>query len=129
MAAIVLSNAGRSVCADALGAVMEFVDIYDGTRAATPDTAIGAQVKLVRFTLNATPFAAASNGVAAANAVATVQALATGTATWCRILNVGGTVLADGDVGTSGQEVNLNTVSIVSGGDVSITSGTLTQTA
>ena len=130
MAAIVLSNAGRSVGADAIGAAMKYIDIYDSPRPATPDTAITSQIKLARVTLNATPFAAASNGVAAASAIAATTGLATGTAAWCRILaSDGTTVIADGDVGTSGQEVNLSTTSIESAGAVTITSGSLTQTA
>jgi hypothetical protein len=43
--------------------------IYSGTRPATADTALGAQVLLAECTLNATAFGAAANRVATANAV------------------------------------------------------------
>jgi hypothetical protein len=54
------------------------------------------------------------------------SANATGTATWFRIVTSGGTHVIDGNVGTSGSDLNLSTTSIVSGASVSITSFTIT---
>lgn len=103
--------------------------IYDGTRAATADTAVGAQVLLAELTFSATAFGAATT---ASPAVATAAAItsdasanATGTASWFRIRNGSGTTIADGNVGTSGEDLNLNTVSIVAGAVVSISAGTI----
>jgi hypothetical protein len=51
---------------------------------------------------------------------------ATGTAGYFRLTTSGGTAVAQGDVGTSGADMNLNTVSIVAGGPISVTSATIT---
>lgn len=128
-----LTNAAASAAADA---VVDSIDtggagklrIYDGTQAATADTAIGAQVKLAELTFSATAFGAASNGVATAAAITQdSSADATGTATWFRVINGSGTTIFDGTVGTSGADLNLNTTSIVAGAAVSVTSFTYTQ--
>ena len=50
-----------------------------------------------------------------------------GTAAWFRIATSGGTAHIDGTVGTSGADLNLNTVTIVAGGPIAITSMTLTM--
>jgi hypothetical protein len=54
----------------------------------------------------------------------------TGTAAVARIKEGGGTVIADGlTVGTSATDIVLNSTSITSGQQVSITSGTITHSA
>jgi hypothetical protein len=105
--------------------------IYDGTQATDADTALGAQVLLAELTMNATAFAAASGGSASANAITSdSSANATGTATWFRLVKSDGTtVIMDGSVGTSGANLNLNSVSITSGATVSVTSFTVTMAA
>lgn len=99
--------------------------IYSGTRPATGGT---ATTLLVELTLGS-PFAgAAANGVLTANAVTPGTAVATGTAAWARILKADGTTIAiDLGVGTSGAELNLATLSIVSGATVSVSSLTITR--
>lgn len=106
-----------------------YLRIYDGTQPATADTAIGAQVLLAELRLNATAFGAGAAGVATANAItADSSANATGTASWFRALKSDGTtVIYDGSVGTSGSDLNLNTVSIVAGAAVSVSSFTMTE--
>lgn len=103
--------------------------IYDGTQAATASTAISGQVKLAELVMNATAFPGASAGVLTANAITSdTSAAATGTASWFRLLKSDGTtVLLDGSVGTSGADLNLNSVSITSGGTVACTSFTITH--
>lgn len=102
--------------------------IYDGTRPAGPGTAVTSQVLLAELTCNATFAAAASGGVLTLNAITQdSSANATGTATWFRIVTSGGTAVLDGDVGTSGSDLNLTTVSIVATQPVSITSATITE--
>jgi hypothetical protein len=107
-----------------------FLRIYDGTQPTDADTALGAQVKLAELTLNATAFAAASAGSKAANAItADSSADATGTATWGTLTTSAGTRYMDFSVGTSGANLNLNSVAISSGANVSVSSFTVTQAA
>jgi hypothetical protein len=128
-----LTNAAASAAADA---VVDRIDtggagtikIYTGTIPTDADTAIGAQVLLATLTFSATAFGAASNGVATANAITSDTAAdATGTAAWARIANGAGTTQMDVTVGTSGDDINFNTVSFVTGATVAITSLTYTQ--
>lgn len=99
--------------------------ILDGTQATDADTAIGAQVTLAQVTFNATAWAAASAGSKAANAfTADSSADATGTASWYRMRTSGSTACWDGSCGTSGANLNFNSVSITSGSSVNITSFT-----
>ena len=56
------------------------------------------------------------------------SANATGTASWFRMVTQsGGSTIADGSVGTSGCDLNLNTTAITAGSTVSITSFTITM--
>ena len=50
----------------------------------------------------------------------------TGTAAWARIADGAGVAVVDSDVSTTGAGINLNTVSIVAGGPVRLTSGSIT---
>lgn len=129
-----LTNAAASAAADAVvdlidgGAAAGTIKIYDGTIPTNADTAIGAQVLLATLTFSDPAFGAASNGVATASAITSdSSADATGTATWARIADSNGTTIMDVTVGTTGEDINLNTVSIVAGAQVSITSLTYTQ--
>ena len=98
--------------------------IYDGSR---PASGGAATTLLAELTCNATFAPSASGGVLTLNAITTDStANATGTATWFRITTSGGTWMIDGNVGTSGSDLNLNTTSIVSGAAVSVTAFTIT---
>jgi hypothetical protein len=99
--------------------------IYSGSR---PATGGAATTLLAELTCNATFAPAASGGVLTLNAITQdSSANATGTATWFRIVKSDGTThVMDGDVGTSGSDLNLNTTSLVSGGPVAVTSFVLT---
>jgi hypothetical protein len=103
--------------------------IYNGTRPANPGTAITSQTMLVELTCNASAFApAASGGVLTANAISNGTAAATGTASWFRLFQSNGTTaIVDGDVGTSGSDLNLNNTSIATSQTVSVTSFTVTE--
>jgi hypothetical protein len=102
--------------------------IYSGSQPATPATAISGQTLLAELTLGSPAFGAASNGVATANSItADSSADATGTAAWFRVVSSGGTGLWDGSVATSGADLNLDSVSIVAGGNVSVSSFTFTE--
>jgi hypothetical protein len=100
--------------------------IYDGTRPATGGT---ATTLLAELTCNATFAAGASSGVLTLNSITQdSSANATGTATWFRIVKSDGTThVLDGNVGTSGSDLNLTTTSIVSAQPVSISSFVLTE--
>lgn len=101
--------------------------IYTGTQPATADdTATGTL--LATFTLSDPAFGSASSGtITLAGTPKTVAAGNTGTAGWFRIETSTPTKVLDGAVGTSGQQINLNTTSITSGVNVTITSGTITM--
>lgn len=98
---------------------------YSGSRPATGGT---ATTKLAELTCNATFAPSASGGVLTLNAItADSSADATGTATWFRIVKSDGTTFVmDGDVGTSGSDLNMNSTSFTAGGSVSTTSFTIT---
>jgi len=82
---------------------------------------------LAEFTMG-TPFApAASGGVLSPTMPAQVNAGNTGTAGYWRLTTSAGVAVAQGTLGTSGSDINLNTLSIVSGGPVVLSSWTLTD--
>ena len=99
--------------------------IYNGTR---PATGGAATTLLAELICNATAFAAAATGgVLTLNAISQdASADATGTATWFRIVTSADAFVLDGDVGTSGSDLNMDSVSFVAGGTVDVTSFTIT---
>jgi hypothetical protein len=109
------------------------INIYSGSVPTDADTALGAQVLLAQLTMNASSFGAATDAapgalITAAAITADSSANNTGTASFFRLLTQdAGTVIAQGSVGTSGEDLNLNTVSITSGSTVSISAFTITM--
>ncbi len=106
--------------------------VFDGTQPTDADTALGAQVLLAELTLNSTAFAAASAGSKAANAITQdSSANATGTASWASLYASARTSAGTMDMsaGTSGANLNLNSVAISAGAAVSVSSLTITQAA
>ena len=105
--------------------------IYDSTGTGRPATggAVTTQVLLAELTCNATFAPGASGGVLTLNAITQdSSANATGTATWFRIVKADGTsFVLDGNVGTSGSDLNLTTTSIVITQPVSVTSFVITE--
>lgn len=125
-------NAALIAEADAVCALLNngYIRIYTGAAPANPQAAAtGTLLAELRFA--ATAFGAANGtGLSTANAIAGVTAGNTGTAGYCRILKSDGTTaIADLTVGTSGQDLNLNSLSIATGASVSITSFTYQATA
>jgi len=103
--------------------------IYDATGGvpANVGTALGSQVLLAELTCNATFAPGASGGVLTLNAITQdSSANATGTAAFFRLTTSGGTAIVQGTVGTSGEDLNLNTLNIVELGPVAVTSFTIT---
>lgn len=102
--------------------------IYNGTEPATADTALSGNTVLATFTLSATAFGNAASGVITlAGVPLTVAASASGTASFFRLLRFDNAVVLQGSVNTSGAQLNLNTTTITSGVNVTITSGTVTM--
>lgn len=129
-----ITTAAQNAAADA---VVDLVDvggagslrIYSGTAPATANAALSGNTLLAQLAMSATAFGSAAAGVATAAAITQdSSADATGTATFFRILAGNGTtVVMQGEVGTSGADLNLNSVAISSGAAVSVSSLTYTQ--
>jgi hypothetical protein len=108
--------------------------VADGTQPTDADTSLGAQVDLADLAFGSTAFAAASAGSKAANAITQdSSANASSTATWATLIisanAFSGARLMDMSVGTSGANLNLNSVAISSGAAVAVSSLTITQAA
>jgi hypothetical protein len=104
--------------------------IYTGAQPATADTAASGTL-LVTITLPATPFGAASAGVASKSGTWSAAAGAAGTAGWFRIVTSGAASPIDGAVTATGGggELELDNVVIASAQVVTINTFTLTQPA
>lgn len=106
------------------GAGAGLLRIYNGTRPATCGT---ATTLLAELTFSDPSFPAASAGVLTANAItADPSADNTGTATWFRSVDSTGTCVIDGNCGTSGSDLNFNSVDISAGQEVSCASFVIT---
>lgn len=101
------------------------LEIYAGTDTAGTNNAEGTL--LASFTLGS-PFApAAASGVQSPTLPAATTGVAAGTAGWARVTKADGTTaVMDLTVGTSGAQINLNTLTISVGVAVSVTSWTIT---
>ena len=106
------------------------IRIYSGTEPTTAETAIGAQVLLAELTFGNPAFntgaivTTGNDRVMSANAItADSGANADGTASFFRCTNAAAsTTYYQGTVGTSGQQLNLTNLNIVTDGVVSISS-------
>lgn len=134
-----LTTAAANAMADALddyintGGVGKII-IYDGTPPANAGASLVSNNALVTFDASNGPvlnpmFGAASSGtITLSGTPLTAAASLSGTASFFRIYkNDGTTVVAQGSVSTTGAQLNLNTVSITSSVNVTITSGTITM--
>lgn len=105
-----------------------FLRIYSGTPPATADTALSGNTLLAELPLSTTAFGAAASGVLTANSITDeASAPATGTATFFRLVTSAGVAIVQGSVGTSGADLNLNTVSITTADVVEVTSFVITE--
>ena len=109
-----IAHAAANAAANALLALANggTMKLYNGAKPASANVAVSSQTMLSSHGLSATAFQAAVNGVAAANPIGNAAAAATGTATWFRVFTSGGAAVFDGTVGTSGCNLNLNSVDI-----------------
>ncbi len=131
--AIALDTTTRNNRLDEITATMDAgtgaatLTIYDGTRPAT-GAAVTTQNVLATLTFSDPAFPAAAAGTMTANAITDdSSADATGTASWFRVEDSDSNFVLDGDVGTSGSDLNLNSVAITAGVTVSISSFVLTS--
>lgn len=132
-----ISNASAIAACNAVvdlldaGAGAATIQIRTGAQPADPDTAASGTL-LATLTCSDPAFGnaadAAPGAIATANAITDdTSADATGTAGYFRALDSDSNAIIDGEVGTSGADMNLNTVSITSGATVSVTSWTVTM--
>jgi hypothetical protein len=125
-------NAQLQALADLIdaGAAGGKVKVYSGTQPATGDTALSGNTLLGTLTFATTCAASIAAGVLTFAAITEdSSADATGTATFARLTDSNDVSVIDLDVGTSGASINLNTTSIVTGGPIRLTSGTITAPA
>lgn len=118
------SRADQITTARDAGAGAGLIRIYDGAR---PAKGGAVTTLLAELTFSDPSSPSAASGVLTASTITGANAVATGTATWYREVDSNGLFVLDGDVGTSGSDLNLNTVSIVTGNPVNITSYVVTE--
>jgi hypothetical protein len=120
-----LRNTWLAALTTALGATATLV-IYSGSAPASC-AASATGTLLATETLSNPAFPAPSAGAMSLSGVPlSVNAAATGTAGYFRLLDGSSVCHCQGVVGTSGADMNFNTVSFVSGAPVIVTSFTLT---
>jgi len=122
------ANAITAACDAGTAAVME---IRTGTKPASPDDSATGTL-LASITLNDPSFGTSVDGVITLDdspALTDSSADTTGTAGHFRIKTSAGVGVVDGTVTATGGggDVTLNTISIVSGAAVTVTSGTITE--
>ncbi len=101
------------------------IKIYTGTQPANGDAALSGNTLLGTLTYS-DPNGSVAAGTLTFNAITQdTSADASGTATWARIQDSTGANVFDCDVGTSGATINLNTTTIVAGGPIQISSGSI----
>jgi len=129
-----ISNLMRSAMCDALVDAIDTggagsLQIRTGA-APTNTTDADSGTLLATLAFGGTAFGAASSGVATANAITSdTNVDASGTAAHFRIKNGSGTVIMQGSVGTSGADINFDSVTFVAGGTAAISSLTVTVPA
>lgn len=128
MSIIAAKAALDAITALVIGGASATIQIFTGS-APTKTTDADSGTKLATLAMNATPFPASSSGTsdglatATANAIASdTNAAASGTAGYFRLKSSTPTVIMQGNVGTSGADLNLNTTTITAGDTVAITS-------
>lgn len=126
-----LYDAACEACINAFCALLNggTIQVYSGSQPAVDGSLTG--ILLATMTFGATAFANAtasgSGGSAAANTITSGSAGNTGTAEYFALVTSASATAGTGTCGTSGADLNFNTLSIVSGAIVSCTAFTVTQ--
>lgn len=104
------------------------IETYDGTRAATADTAITTQNLLVTFNIP-DQAGTVTDGVFTGSLPSPAQISHSGTASWARIYDTDDVVIGDVDAGVSGSGnfLELDSLTLVQGAYVSVVSFGITE--
>ena len=122
--ALTLPTATRNAMCDAL------VDLVDGgAGAGYLELQTSGDVEAATVTFSDPAFGASAAGVATANSITDDASAAGGTVDRFRIYDSDATEVLQGSVGTSGEDINLNTLVIAATAVVSISAVTATQPA
>lgn len=122
--AITHPTAVRNTLADAV------VDLIDGgTGAGTIEFQTSGDVEVATLSFSATAFGAASSGTATAAAISDDTNATGGTIAKFVVKDGDGTEIFSGSVGTSGEDINLSSLSIGAGDTVSLSSLTYSAPA
>lgn len=92
--------------------------LYSGTRPSVD--AAPAGTLLAELTFSDPSFPSPDGGTVSADPITSGLGLASQTATYFRVVNSSSVTVLDGNVGTSGSDLNLNSTSIVSGINVAV---------
>ena len=107
-------------------------NIYQGDQPTDVSVAVsvGNAVVAAPTMTASSAFAPATGGVITANTITADSSAVGGTAIWFSICQSDGTTrVVDGSIGTSGADLNLNSVNVSTGASFSITAFTVTQAA
>ncbi len=130
-----ISTLARNAMVDAIvdmldaGSGAGTLEVRTGS-APTNTTDADSGTLLATLTFSDPAFGAASSGTATASSITSdTNVDASGTAAHFRAKDSNGVVIFQGSVGTSGADLNFNTVTFVAGGTAAISSLTVTQPA
>lgn len=131
-----LSTAARNAAANAIvllidaGPAAGTLQLRSGGQPASGDDPATGTL-LATFTLADPAFGAAALGVTTLDTtpILSTTGVADGVAGWFRVADSTGATVGDGAIGTSGQQLNLNTTTISTGVTVEISAGTATMPA
>jgi hypothetical protein len=107
-----------------------FIKIYSGAQPALNGAVTGTLLATLTFSATAFPTSVAAGGTVTATANAITSGTAGNTAAagyFALVKSDNSTIVATGSVGTSGADLNLNTLSITSGNTVSCSSFLVTM--
>jgi hypothetical protein len=111
--------------ADALARMLDngWIDIYDGMQPVNADMPISSQTLLVSLRFQGISAPAARNGVLVFNDIATAIASGSGNAAFYRCTKTDHTtVVMDGSIDLSGANMNLNSIGVTAGANVTLNS-------
>jgi hypothetical protein len=126
-----LSDTAANAEANALAALCNggTLCLYSGSQPANANTALEGNTMLATLTFGSPAWGAAAGGEIVANPIGAGVGVASGTATFARIFEAGGTVVVmDLSVGTANAGLILSTSAIIAGSTVTVSSLTHTVT-
>lgn len=122
--AITLTTAARNAACDAI------VDLLDaGAGAGTLEFQTSGDVEVATLTFSDPAFGNAATGVATASAITSDTNATGGTVAQFKVFDSDSNEVFEGSVGTSGQDINLNTLTVAASDTVAVSSLTVTMPA